>query len=73
MESHDVLVAIDETRRLNNGQPSLWARLYDQLNLAPGEHAVHIGGGAGYYTAILAEIIDGRGKVTCDSGRISLS
>jgi protein-L-isoaspartate(D-aspartate) O-methyltransferase len=28
---HDVLVAIDETRRLNNGQPSLWAALFDQL------------------------------------------
>ena len=28
---HDVLVAIDETRRLNNGQPSLWACLYDRL------------------------------------------
>ena len=23
---HDVLIAIDETRRLNNGQPSLWAQ-----------------------------------------------
>jgi protein-L-isoaspartate(D-aspartate) O-methyltransferase len=30
---HDVLIAIDEERRLNNGQPSLWARLYDQLEL----------------------------------------
>ena len=28
---HDVLIAIDEERRLNNGQPSLWARMYDQL------------------------------------------
>src|ERR1700730_3901485 len=26
---HDVLVAIDPTRRLNNGQQSLWAHLYD--------------------------------------------
>jgi protein-L-isoaspartate(D-aspartate) O-methyltransferase len=33
---HDVLIAIDEERGLNNGQPSLWAFLYDQLNLAPG-------------------------------------
>jgi protein-L-isoaspartate(D-aspartate) O-methyltransferase len=61
---HDVLVAIDETRRLNNGQPSLWACLYDQLNLARGEHVVHIGVGAGYYTAILAEIVGAGGKVT---------
>jgi protein-L-isoaspartate(D-aspartate) O-methyltransferase len=37
---HDVLVAIDQTRRLNNGQPSLWAYLYDQLDLTPGSHVV---------------------------------
>src|SRR5262245_46683711 len=40
---HDVLIAIDERRRLNNGQPSLWARLYDKLGLTPGAHIVHIG------------------------------
>ena len=34
---HDLLVAIDETRRLNNGQPSLWAALFDQLGLATGD------------------------------------
>ena len=61
---HDVLVAIDETRRLNNGQPSLWACLYDQLGLAPGQHVVHIGVGTGYYTAILAEIVGSSGHVT---------
>jgi protein-L-isoaspartate(D-aspartate) O-methyltransferase len=61
---HDVLVAIDEKRRLNNGQPSLWACLFDQLGLARGEHVVHIGTGAGYYTAILAEIVGPTGHVT---------
>jgi len=61
---HDVLIAIDETRRLNNGQPSLWAFLYDQLGLATGEHVVHIGIGTGYYTAILAEIVGPGGQVT---------
>ena len=61
---HDVLVAIDETRRLNNGQPSLWAFLYDQLDLAPGEHVVHVGIGTGYYSAILAEIVGRNGRVT---------
>jgi protein-L-isoaspartate(D-aspartate) O-methyltransferase len=45
---HDVLIAIDESRRLNNGQPSLWARLYDQLDLKRGEHVIHIGAGVGY-------------------------
>jgi protein-L-isoaspartate(D-aspartate) O-methyltransferase len=50
--------------KLNNGQPSLWACLFDQLGLARGEHVVHIGTGAGYYTAILAEIVGRAGHVT---------
>ena len=61
---HDVLIAIDETRRLNNGQPSLWAFLYDQLGLAAGDHVVHVGIGTGYYTAILADIVGRDGCVT---------
>jgi protein-L-isoaspartate(D-aspartate) O-methyltransferase len=61
---HDALVAIDETRRLNNGQPSLWAYLYDQLGLTPGAHVVHVGAGTGYYSAILAEIVGRDGRVT---------
>jgi protein-L-isoaspartate(D-aspartate) O-methyltransferase len=61
---HDVLIAIDEERGLNNGQPSLWAFLYDQLNLAPGANVVHVGVGAGYYSAVLAEIVGPQGKVT---------
>lgn len=61
---HDVLIAIDETRRLNNGQPSLWARLYDQLGLARGNHVVHVGAGTGYYSAILAAIVGAAGGVT---------
>jgi protein-L-isoaspartate(D-aspartate) O-methyltransferase len=61
---HDVLIAIDEARRLNNGQPSLWARLYDELRLTRGSHVVHVGAGTGYYSAILAEIVGGMGEVT---------
>lgn len=61
---HDVLIAIDESRRLNNGQPSLWAALYDELGLQRGEHVVHVGTGTGYYTAILAEIVGSAGRVT---------
>ena len=61
---HDVLIAIDEARRLNNGQPSLWAFLYDQLDLAAGEHVVHVGIGTGYYSAILADIVGRDGAVT---------
>src|SRR6266566_7045488 len=61
---HDVLIAIDEARRLNNGQPSLWARMYDQLKLSPGAHVLHVGAGTGYYSAILAEIVGRAGRVT---------
>ena len=61
---HDVLIAIDEQRKLNNGQPSLWAHLYDQLDLSPGNHIVHIGIGTGYYSAILADITGPGGHVT---------
>jgi protein-L-isoaspartate(D-aspartate) O-methyltransferase len=61
---HDVLIAIDEGRRLNNGQPSLWARMYDQLELSRGDHVVHVGAGLGYYSAILAEIVGRTGRVT---------
>jgi protein-L-isoaspartate(D-aspartate) O-methyltransferase len=61
---HDVLVAIDEARRLNNGQPSLWAALYDRLGLAAGMHVVHVGAGTGYYSAVLAEIVGREGRVT---------
>ena len=61
---HDVLVAIDEARGLNNGQPSLWAMLYDELGLARGSQVVHVGIGAGYYSAVLAEIVGAGGQVT---------
>ena len=60
---HDILVAIDETRRLNNGQPSLWASLFDQLGLAAGDRVIHVGAGLGYYSAIIAEIVGPGGRV----------
>jgi protein-L-isoaspartate(D-aspartate) O-methyltransferase len=61
---HDVLIALDETRGLNNGQPSLWAFLLDQFDIAAGECVLHLGCGTGYYTAILAELVGPAGKVT---------
>jgi protein-L-isoaspartate(D-aspartate) O-methyltransferase len=60
---HDVLVAIDPARSLNNGEPGLWARLFDQLNLRPGERIMQVGAGTGYYSAVLAEIVGARGSV----------
>ena len=51
---HDVLIALDESRQINNGQPSLWAFLLDQLVVAAGEQVLHLGCGTGYYTAVTA-------------------
>jgi protein-L-isoaspartate(D-aspartate) O-methyltransferase len=61
---HNILVAIAPARGLNNGQPSFLAYLIDALELKAGEHVAHIGCGTGYYSAILAEIVGKRGRVT---------
>jgi protein-L-isoaspartate(D-aspartate) O-methyltransferase len=61
---HDVLIALDESRGINNGQPSLWGYLLDRLDLVPGEHVLHLGCGTGYYTAIIAELVGSSGRVT---------
>jgi protein-L-isoaspartate(D-aspartate) O-methyltransferase len=48
----DVVVGILPERSLNNGQPSLHAALIASAAPKAGEHAVHVGAGVGYYTAI---------------------
>jgi len=60
---HDVLVAIDEERRLDNGLPSIWARLFDILDIKEGERVVQIGCGPGYYSAILSQVVGPAGTV----------
>ena len=60
----DVPVAIDAPRLINNGAPGLVAPMLDALELRPGERVVHVGCGTGYYTALLAEIVGPRGRVT---------
>ena len=59
----NVLVAIDETRLVNNGEPAGLARWLGQLDLQAGERFVHIGCGTGYYTAVAAEVVGSGGSV----------
>ncbi len=59
----DVLVALDEERGINNGQPSLHAVCLAALDVQPGETVIHIGTGTGYYTAVLAELTGVNGRV----------
>lgn len=56
---HNVLVALDAARNLNNGEPVGLLRWLDELALAPGERLLHIGCGVGYYTAIAAAALPG--------------
>jgi protein-L-isoaspartate(D-aspartate) O-methyltransferase len=59
----DVLIAIDAGRGINNGQPSLHALCIDALGVKEGGTVVHVGAGAGYYTAILAKLVRTTGRV----------
>ncbi len=60
----DVVVALDEERGVNNGSPSLHARWMHLIAPRRGERVAHVGAGAGYYSAILAELVGREGHVT---------
>ena len=60
---HDILVALDPARRLNNGQPSWWAYWLDAVAPEPGDRVAHIGCATGYYTAVLAEVVGPTGTL----------
>lgn len=59
----NVLVAIDRERGINNGEPALHAAWLDVVSPQPGETVVHVGAGTGYYTAILAHLVEPGGHV----------
>jgi protein-L-isoaspartate(D-aspartate) O-methyltransferase len=68
---HNVLVALDVSRGLNNGHPGSLARWIDAVGLKTGESVFHVGCGVGYYTAIMAEVVGATGSVIAcevDSG-----
>jgi protein-L-isoaspartate(D-aspartate) O-methyltransferase len=53
----DVVVAIDPSRGLNNGQPSGVATWLHLLELQGGDRVLHVGCGLGYYMAITAAAV----------------
>jgi protein-L-isoaspartate(D-aspartate) O-methyltransferase len=60
---HNVPVALDAGRDLNNGQPGTLAKWIDALDLKSGDRVFHLGCGVGYYTAIIAEVVGPAGQV----------
>lgn len=60
---HNVAIALDPLRELNNGQPATIAACLDILRLRPGETFVHVGCGTGYYTALGAAMVGSGGRV----------
>lgn len=60
----NVLVALDATRGINNGEPFLHAQWLGRVAPAPGETVTLIGAGTGYYAALLALLVLPGGGVT---------
>lgn len=60
----DVVLALAPERGVNNGSPSLHVKMLNDLAVEPGQHIAQIGAGAGYYTAMLAELTGPAGRVT---------
>jgi len=60
---HNVVISLDRAKDINNGQPGSLARWIDAMGLKPGDRAFHLGCGAGYYTAIMAEVVGPSGSV----------
>lgn len=60
---HNIVVVLDKSSDINNGQPSALARWIDAMELKPGDRAYHLGCGVGYYTAVMAEIVGRQGSV----------
>lgn len=59
----DALVALDASKGINNGQPSLHAAWIGAVAPRSGDAICHIGAGMGYYTAILSVLALPGGRV----------
>ena len=60
----EVLVVLDAASGINNGSPTLHARMMQNLGVRRGDRVLHLGAGTGYYSAILAELVGPQGAVT---------
>lgn len=60
---HNVVIVLDRSRDLTNGHPGTLTHYISALDLAPGNRVYHMGAGAGYYTAIMAEVVGESGTV----------
>ena len=60
---HNIVVGIDPSRQLFNGQPGTLGLWIDALDLAPGARVLHIGCGLGYYTAVMAHCVGSTGRL----------
>ncbi|HEY2905628.1 MAG TPA: methyltransferase domain-containing protein [Vicinamibacterales bacterium] len=61
---HNLVVAIDPSRQLYNGTPSLLAMAIDALAVGEGSRVLHVGAGLGFYTALMAHCVGPSGHVT---------
>jgi protein-L-isoaspartate(D-aspartate) O-methyltransferase len=59
----DVVVALASEGPFNNGEPTLHAACLSALKPQRGERVVHIGAGSGYYTTLLAKLVEQDGTV----------
>ena len=60
---HCVLVALNEDRGINIGEPSFWARVLSRAGIRAGSRILQVGAGVGYYTALLHLLAGPQGRV----------
>ena len=58
-----MVVALDASRYLNNGEPSELAAWLDALEVSRGARFLQIGCGVGYYTVLVAHVASPRGLI----------
>ncbi|HEY1707946.1 MAG TPA: methyltransferase domain-containing protein [Rhizomicrobium sp.] len=60
----NTLFGIVPERKLNNGEPAAHAMWIASVAPERGEHAVHVGAGVGYFSALFAHMVGETGRVT---------